>query len=100
MVFESGGRVVAGADRDYGEIKPGEKKLILLKSVALDVSPGDLSRIKSLKYRLLVYPGSRKPLPEITGEFDVASQDSSPDSGPSDLPRLLPDRFSRFLART
>jgi hypothetical protein len=99
VVFESGGRVVASAERDYGEIKPGEKKLILLKSMAMDVSPGDLSRIRSLKYRLLVYPASRKPLPEITGEFDVASQDSTDDSGLSYVSRLLPDRFSRFLAR-
>jgi hypothetical protein len=94
VVFESEGQVVASADRDYGEIKPGEKKLILLKSMALDVSPEDLSQIKSLKYRLLVYPGYRKPLPEITGEFDVASRDSSPDSGLSYLVGACPAPLS------
>lgn len=71
VVFESGGRDVARADRDYGEIKPGEKKKILLQSVALGSSPPMLARMTGVKYRLLVFPGYRKPLPEITGEFDL-----------------------------
>ncbi len=74
LVFENGGREVARADRDYGEVKPGEKKKILLKSVASDVSPLMLGQASKVKYRLLVFPGYRKPLPEISGEIDLLSR--------------------------
>jgi hypothetical protein len=69
LVFENSGREVARADRDYGEVKPGEKKKILLKSVALDSALPISAQITKVKYRLLVFPNSRKALPEITGEF-------------------------------
>lgn len=74
LVFESGGQEVARAGRDYGEVKPGEKKKILLQSVASVSSPPMSRQMTRLKYRLSVFPGYRKPLPEISGEIDVQSQ--------------------------
>lgn len=74
LVFESGGQEVARADRDYGEVKPGEKKKILLQSVASVSSPRMLGRMTKVKYRLSVFPGYRKPLPEISGEIDLLSR--------------------------
>jgi hypothetical protein len=71
VVFARAGKDVARADRDFGEIKPGEQKKILLQSVALGSSPPVLARVSGVKYRLLVFPGYRKPLPEITGEVDL-----------------------------
>jgi hypothetical protein len=71
LVFETTGEEVARADRDYGEVKPGEKKKILLKSVALVSSTPALREIKKLRYHLLVFPGGKKPLPEITGEIEI-----------------------------
>jgi len=70
-VFKLNGREIARAERDYGEVKPGEKRAIMLQSVSLlpqDETPELSARIR---YRLLVFPGSRKPLPEISGEFDL-----------------------------
>ncbi len=68
-VFEKDGREIARAERDYGEVKPGEKRAIMLESLSL-LPPGESLELPArIRYRLLVFPGSRKPLPEITGEF-------------------------------
>jgi hypothetical protein len=70
-VFERNGREIARAEREYEEVKPGEKRAIMLESVSLlplDEVPELPARIH---YRLLVFPGSRKSLPEISGEFDL-----------------------------
>lgn len=70
-VFEQDGREVARAERDYGEVKPGEKRAIMLQSVSL-LPPNEIPELPArIQYRLLVFPGSRKPLPEISGEFDL-----------------------------
>lgn len=69
-VFTKDGLEIARAEREYGEVKPGEKRLILLHSVSL-LNPDEMPKLPAkVKYRLLVFPGSRKPLPEISGEFE------------------------------
>lgn len=71
IVFESNGQEVARGDRDLGEVRPGEKKKILLESLSL-VPPGRVLSPKSrVKYRLFVSLNSKKPLPEIVGEFEI-----------------------------
>ncbi|MDH7511905.1 MAG: hypothetical protein QHH14_03040 [Clostridiales bacterium] len=70
-VFERDGREIARAERDYGEVKPGEKRAIMLQSISLLPRDEALELPARVKYRLLVFPGSRKPLPEITGELDL-----------------------------
>lgn len=70
-VFEQNGREVARAERDYGEVRPGEKRTIMLESISF-LSQGDsLEPPARIRYKLLVFPGSRKSLPEISGEFDL-----------------------------
>lgn len=71
LVFEFDGREVARTDRDYGEIKPGRKEKVLLKSVEL--APGQQIPVlgTKVKYRLLVFPDNKKPLPEISGEIEL-----------------------------
>jgi hypothetical protein len=70
-VFELDSREVARAERDYGEVKPAEKKAIMLESVSL-LPPNEIPELPTrIRYRLLVFPGSRKPLPEISGEFEL-----------------------------
>lgn len=71
-IFESNGIEVARAEREYGEIRPGQKRTIMLESVSLLGSTEALEAPTRLRYRVLVFPGSKKPLPEITGEFDLA----------------------------
>ncbi len=71
LVVESNGQEVARGDRDLGELRPGEKKKILLESLSV-LSSGSAPSPKSrVKYRLFVSPNSKKPLPEITGEFEI-----------------------------
>jgi hypothetical protein len=70
-VFEQNGRAIARAERDYEEVKPGEKRAIMLQSVSL-LPPNETPKLPArIQYRLLVFPGSRKSLPEISGEFDL-----------------------------
>lgn len=69
-IFESDGIEVARAEREYGEIKPGQKKAIMLESVSI-LPPGQRVAATRLRYRLLVFPGSKKPLPEIAGDFPL-----------------------------
>ncbi|MBM3285158.1 MAG: hypothetical protein FJY81_04735 [Candidatus Aminicenantes bacterium] len=70
-IFESDGREIARAEREYAEVKPGEKRTIMLESLSL-LPPGESLELPAkIRYRLLVFPGSRKPLPEITGDFDI-----------------------------
>ncbi len=70
-VFEQDGREIARAERDYGEVKPGEKRAIMLQSISLLPQDKRLEVPARIRYRLLVFPGSRKPLPEISGEFNL-----------------------------
>jgi len=39
-VFEKDGREIGRAERDYGEVKPGEQRVIMLESLSL-LPPGD-----------------------------------------------------------
>ena len=70
-VFESEGKEVARAEREYREIRPGQKRAIMLESISLLPMTETVALPKKLRYRLLVLPGSKKPLPEITGEFTL-----------------------------
>jgi hypothetical protein len=70
LVFEVGLQQVARTDRDYHEMKPGEKERILLKSVA--VSPTQTPPLGTkVIYHLLVFPDQRKSLAEVTGEIEI-----------------------------
>jgi len=71
IVLESNGQEVARGDRDFGEVRPGEKKKILLESLSTLSSGSALSPKSRVKYRLFVSLNSKKPLPEITGEFEI-----------------------------
>jgi hypothetical protein len=71
IVFESNGLEEARADRDLGNIQPGEKKIILLESLSVLTSGSTPSPKSLVKYRLFVSVNSKKPLPEITGEFEI-----------------------------
>lgn len=71
LVFETGTRPVARADRDFRALRPGEKKHVLLESVTVSPSARPPGRGTKLTYHLLVFPNNRKPLPEITGELEV-----------------------------
>ncbi len=70
LVIEFNGQEVARAEREYKAMKPGEKESVLLKSATksaqLDWSPGT-----KFSYRLLVFPGQKKPLAELTGEIEL-----------------------------
>ncbi len=69
--FVYNGREIARAEREHGEIKAGEKRTLLLHSVSL-LQPEDGLKIPAkVTYKLLVYPGSKKPLPEISGDFEL-----------------------------
>lgn len=71
LSFALGGREVATTERDFREMRPGEKEHVLLKSVEISPSPTPPARGTRLAYHLLVYPGQRKPLPEVTGEVEI-----------------------------
>lgn len=71
IVFESNAQEIARGDRDFGEVRPGEKKKILLESLSVLPSGNALTPKGRVKYRLFVSPNSKKPLPEITGELEI-----------------------------
>jgi len=52
-------------------MRPGEKEHVLLESVAVPPSAKPPEPGTVLTYHLLVFPGQRKPLPELTGELAV-----------------------------
>jgi hypothetical protein len=70
LTLEVGVQEVARTDRDYREMKPGEKESVLLQSVAASpvrtLPPGT-----KVTYHLLVFPDQRKPLPEVRGEIEL-----------------------------
>jgi hypothetical protein len=70
LVIEFNGQDVARTEREYKDMKPGERESVLLKSVATlgqqEWAPGT-----KVQYRLLVFPGQRKPLPELTGKIEL-----------------------------
>lgn len=71
LVFEAEGREVSRSDRDYGEVKAGEKRRIYLKSAVPVSSLSEVPRLAKVFYRLLVFPNKKKPLPEIVGEIEL-----------------------------
>jgi hypothetical protein len=71
LVIEQNAQEVARISRDYGVLKAGKTESVLLQSVtpvnaSRNVEPGTI-----LTYRLLVFPNSKKPLPEINGRLEV-----------------------------
>ncbi len=71
LTFMSGTRVVATTERDFREMKPGKMEHVLLKSVETPPSAAPPPPGTRLSYSLLVFPGQRKPLPEINGEVEI-----------------------------
>jgi hypothetical protein len=71
LSFALGVQEVATTERDFREMRPGEKEHVLLKSVEISPSIKPPARGTRLTYHLLVYPGQRKPLPEVTGEVEI-----------------------------
>ena len=71
LAFTLGGREIATTERDFREMRPGEKEHVLLKSVEISPSGTPPARGTRLAFQLLVYAGQRKPLPEITGELEI-----------------------------
>jgi hypothetical protein len=70
LVIEFNGQEIARTEREYKAMNPGEQESVLLKSGAESAQrewpPGT-----KVHYRLLVFPGQRKPLPELSGEIDL-----------------------------
>ncbi|MEW5900322.1 MAG: hypothetical protein AB1715_02540 [Acidobacteriota bacterium] len=71
LTFDLDHQEVARTSRDYGELKPGKKVDILLKSVVSSSSIKAVEPGTKLRYHLVVYPDHRKPLPEIAGELTL-----------------------------
>jgi len=71
LTFMLGMQEVAGTERDFREVKPGKTEHVLLKSVEVPRGSAPPPPGTRLAYRLVVFPGQRKPLPEITGEIDI-----------------------------
>jgi hypothetical protein len=70
LVIDLNGQEIARTEREYKAMKPGEKESVLLKSVAESAHP-EWPPVTKVNYRLLVFPGQRKPLPELTGEIEL-----------------------------
>jgi len=70
LVIDLNGQEIAQTEREYKSMKPGEKESVLLKSVAESAQP-EWPPGTRVHYRLLVFPGQRKPLPELTGEIEL-----------------------------
>jgi hypothetical protein len=70
LMIEFNGQEVARTEREYKAMKPGEKESLLLKSVA-KLEQQEWAHEIRVRYRLLVFPGQRKPLPELSGEIDL-----------------------------
>lgn len=71
LTFMSGTQVVAAAEREFREVPSGKTDHVLLESVSTSPKAPPPPSGTKLTYRLLVYPGQRKPLPEIAGELEV-----------------------------
>ncbi|OGD21054.1 MAG: hypothetical protein A2W03_10260 [Candidatus Aminicenantes bacterium RBG_16_63_16] len=71
LTFLLGAQEVAAAERDFREVKPGKTEHVLLKSVEVPRGSAPPPPGTRLAYRLVVFPGQRKPLPEITGGIEV-----------------------------
>ena len=71
LTFMLGMQEVAAAERDFREVKPGKTEHVLLKSVEVPSGSTPPPPGTRLAYRLVVFPGQRKPLPEITGEIEI-----------------------------
>jgi hypothetical protein len=70
LVIELNGQEIARTEREYKAMKAGEKESVLLKSIAESAHPEWPPGTK-VNYRLLVFPGQRKALPELTGEIEL-----------------------------
>jgi hypothetical protein len=71
LTFMLGAQTVAAIERDFREMKPIKTEHVLLESVVTPPSATPPPPGTKLAYRLLVFPGQRKPLPEITGEIEL-----------------------------
>jgi len=71
LTFMLGTQVVATTERDFREMRPGKTEHVLLKSVAASPSPAPPPPGSRLAYRLVVFPGQRKPLSVIVGEIEI-----------------------------
>ncbi len=66
-----GSQVVARNERMFREVKPGQTVHVLLQSVASDPGATPPPPGSGLEYKLSVFAGQRKPLPEVTGEIEI-----------------------------
>jgi hypothetical protein len=71
LSFALAGQEVAATERDFREMRPGEKEHVLLESMAIFSAAKPPAPGTELTYRILVFPGQRKPLPEVTGEVEI-----------------------------
>lgn len=71
LTFMLGAQEVASTERDFREVKPGKTEHVLLKSVEVPRGSTPPPPGTRLAYRLVVFPGQRKPLPEIAGEIEI-----------------------------
>jgi hypothetical protein len=71
LTFALDGQEVAATERDFREMRPGEKEHVLLESMAISSAAKPPAPGTELTYHLIVFPGQRKPLPEITGEVEI-----------------------------
>jgi hypothetical protein len=69
LSFWLAGQEVASTERDFREMRPGEREHVLLESVAVPPAAKPPAPGTELTYHLLVYPGQRNPLPELKGEI-------------------------------
>jgi hypothetical protein len=71
LTFLLGSQVAATNERMFREVKPGQKVHVLLQSVASDPAATSPPAGTKLEYKLSVFAGQRKPLPEVTGEIEI-----------------------------
>jgi hypothetical protein len=71
LSFLLGAQEVAATEREFREVKPGKTEHVLLKSVEIPRGSTPPPPGTRLAYRLVVFPGQRKPLPGITGEIEI-----------------------------
>jgi hypothetical protein len=71
LTFSLAGQEVAATERDFREMKPGEKEHVLLESMAIFSAAKLPAPGTELTYHLVVFPAQRKPLPELTGTLEI-----------------------------
>ncbi len=71
LSFLLGSQVVATNERLFREVKPGQTVHVLLQSVASDPAAPPPAPGSRLAYKLVVFAGQRKPLPEVSGELEI-----------------------------